>query len=45
MYVCEDLEHDPDLDRVQKFEMLARSFWVTLKFMEFQLFINQETVF
>jgi len=45
IYVCEDLEHDPDLDRVQKFEMLARSFWMTVKFMECQLCINQETVY
>jgi len=26
IYVCEDLECDSDLDRVRKFEMLARSF-------------------
>jgi hypothetical protein len=26
LYVCEDLEHDPDLERVQKFELMARNF-------------------
>ena len=45
IYVCEDLERDSDLDRVQKFEMLARSFWMTLKFVEYQLCINQKTVY
>jgi hypothetical protein len=25
LYVCEDPEHDPDLERVRKFEMLARN--------------------
>ena len=44
LYVFEDLEHDPDLERVQKFEMLAKKFWKAQKFMECQLCINQETV-
>ena len=44
LYVCEDLEHDPDLERVQKFELMARNFWMSLKFMECQLCITQETV-
>jgi len=33
-----------DLERFQKFEMLARNFWMTLKFMECQLCLNQKTV-
>ena len=26
LYVCEDPEHDPELESFQKFEMLARNF-------------------
>ena len=45
LYVREDLEYGRDLHRVRKFEMLARSFWMTLKFMECQLCINQKTIY
>lgn len=44
-YVCEDLEHDPDLGTVAKVrEMMARNFWMALKLIEDQLRINQERV-